>query len=451
MPPNAESDKKDESKIDQQGGLFDLSHEKPSTEPVEISGAPSSLPSALAAPGSLSSGHFRQKPTTWMSKWGYFAGLPILGIVIWGAILLLVGWIIYGFLFPVSKATVFNVTRQTIAAAVYGTVNIEPTTQAIVRTQNSGTILKIPVTKGDIVKTNQILAELSDPNIDMRVDQAKGNLTTAKNRMDIGPASRAQLEEARADVIKLKPLAEEGNIPRTEYDRAVSKQKTLEDQVKNEQLVLESEVRQAEQALQEATTASKQSFILAPQDGVVLDVYAQIGELVSSREQLFLVASRETQIRAQVNEEDVGMLKVGMLASVKLFSYRGQDFVAQVREILPKGVNMEYSVLLDLKKAPENLLPGMTGEINIITGKKNDALVIPTRAVFNGNRVWVVRNGRVSEQSIEIGFRNVGWTEVREGLKESEQVIVSGIDLFKVGQRVYTELDSSLQQRPPGS
>jgi multidrug efflux pump subunit AcrA (membrane-fusion protein) len=72
-----------------------------------------------------------------------------------------------------------------------------------------------------------------------------------------------------------------------------------------------------------------------------------------------------------------------------------EDFRATLREILPQGGNQEYSVILILNQPPDRLLPGMTGEINIILGKHQNVLIIPSRAVRSiGNRtsVYLVEN-----------------------------------------------------------
>jgi|GEM_PF-342357 len=403
--------------------------------PVGGTGIPSALGRLSSQMGArkdnLSVKGKRRKPLSW--------GL-VVGVV--GLLVLLYG--VYWVIFPATPAEVEIASRQTITSAVYGTVKVEPKTEAVLRNQNQGTILKILVSKGDLVKENQVLAELSDPNLELNQQKAEDDLKAAKARFDIGPADKAAYEGAKKEAATLKPLADAGDIPQSEYLKAKTAEKTLADQVQNEQLLLDADVRKAEQALQQVQTTSQQNNIQASQDGIVLDIYAQVGELASPREQLFLLASKETIIRAQVNEEDVGMLRVGMNATVKLNSNRGEEFPAQVTQILPKGENMEYEVLLDLIKRPVNLLPGMTGEVNIITGKKDGALVIPSTALFNGNRVFTIRHGRIHEVPVSVGFRNIAWTEVTEGLNEGDYVVVDKLESFQEGQRVQPHVNKAL-------
>jgi multidrug efflux pump subunit AcrA (membrane-fusion protein) len=80
-------------------------------------------------------------------------------------------------------------------------------------------------------------------------------------------------------------------------------------------------------------------------------------------------------------------------------------------------------------------MSGMTGEMNVIAGQRENALVIPSRAVL-GDRVFVVKDDVVKPRAVKVGFHNLEHTEIIDGLKEGEQVVVADQDLFKPGQRV---------------
>ena len=337
---------------------------------------------------------------------------------------------------PGAVADVIEVERGSAVAAVYGTVNVVPVSTTLVRTQNQGVIARIDVKEGDFVKQGQVLAEITDSGVSLGVEEASHNLETQKKKLEIGPASKATVIAKRDQVTRLLKLYQEGNISKIEYDRQLSELKTLENQMRTELLALQTAVTEAEQLLTRAKAMSGQGTITAPQDGVVLDFYSQLGEVVTARQQLFSIASREVQLRAQVNEEDVGGLKVGMPATVRLYSFPNTDFKATLKEVLPKGENMSYTVILTLDKPPENLLTGMTGELNILVGKRDDTLVIPTRCLRNKSRVLVVQSGRIREKKIKIGFRSIEKSEVLEGLQQGDLIVVNNIDDFHHNQRV---------------
>ena len=84
-------------------------------------------------------------------------------------------------------------------------------------------------------------------------------------------------------------------------------------------------------------------------------------------------------------------------------------------------------MLLDLQNPPENLLAGMTGEMNIITGQHENALLVPTRAVLV-DQVWRVKIGAIEKRTVRIGYRTLDNSEVLDGLKLDDHVVVSEQD-----------------------
>jgi RND family efflux transporter MFP subunit len=189
--------------------------------------------------------------------------------------------------------------------------------------------------------------------------------------------------------------------------------------------------------MQEAQT---QATLTAPIDGKILNVYIDLGQNVEANTQIIRIGSANNQITASVNEEDVGALMPGQRAIVRFYSRPGEDTPAKLVKVLPKTVNQSYQVVFELENPMTGLLPGMTGEMNIVTGERDNALLIPTRAIRNGNKVLEVVGSTVRERTVAIGFRGVQKTEIASGVEEGAKIIVSDQDLFKAGMRVRTYL-----------
>jgi RND family efflux transporter MFP subunit len=351
-------------------------------------------------------------------------GIPIIAALIW--------WIIK----PSAEAEVGRVIRGDAVSAVYGTIHVEPVRQNIIRSQLDGSIKQVSVIPGQMVKQGEVLAEVRDDKLDHELKKAQAEYDVAFQQSTIGSTSQYDLKSQRNEVEQLKRLYDEGNISKMEYDRAQNKLAELDKKMKQEQLSIDQQLTMQKQNLDRVQTQMKQGMIVAPIDGVILEVYAQVGESVQAQAQLFKIGSKECQLRADINEEDVGSLKKGMKAMVKLYSFQDQDFSAKVTEILPQGDNQTYNVLLDIENKPENLMPGMTGELNIITGHRDNALIVPTRAIRGGTVLVVSPYGIVSERRIKTGFRSIERTEVIEGLEENELVVLSEQDRFLPNQRI---------------
>ena len=122
---------------------------------------------------------------------------------------------------------------------------------------------------------------------------------------------------------------------------------------------------------------------------------------------------------------------------MRLYSYSNQTFEATLDAILPAPIpnTSRYNVNLHLNNPPDNLLFGQTGEMNIILGRKPNALLVPARGV-NIDQVLIVDDGVVEQRTVKVGFKGLEYMEILEGLSEGDQVIVSDQDAFKPGERV---------------
>jgi hypothetical protein len=88
-----------------------------------------------------------------------------------------------------------------------------------------------------------------------------------------------------------------------------------------------------------------------------------------------------------------------------------------------------------MENPPDNMMVGMTGEMNIITGVHENALLVPTRALLV-DQALVVNGGIVQRRTVNVGFRTLDFSEALSGLADSDHIIVSDQDKFHSGQPV---------------
>jgi RND family efflux transporter MFP subunit len=364
----------------------------------------------------------RQRGTFWFV---WLLVLAVAGVALW-------------ILRPQLTPELGTVKRGTAISAVYGTVLVEPISQSLVKAQASGVVSSVKVKKGDLVKEGDVLAEITDSMADQQLVEAQNELKMAKSAADIGPPSKPTLDAKLKGMEQLKKLLDEGNIAQSEYDRSMAELKTLQDRLKSEQLTIDAAIQAAQQKVDVANELLTGRIVHSTQDGEVLDFYSQLGQVITKGESMFLIGSQASQIHAKVNEEDVGLLEVDMPAIVRLYSFPNQDLKAKIRQVLPGAVNQEYSVLLGLDNPPTGILNGMTGELNIITGRREDTLIIPSRAIRSGvtPSVLVVVDGIVQSRDIKTGYRSIESAEITSGLNEGDLIILSDLDLYTPGTRV---------------
>ena len=358
-----------------------------------------------------------------------------------GAALVLVFTAAYYLLMPVAE--VAAVRRGTAISAVYGTVRIEPAFVVRVRAQNDGFIqLAEPFSAGrgaigKNVEKNQLLATIADEEAARQLKQARTDLQAAVDRAALPLPSAELLKAAEDNLQRLEKVVGSGNVPAVEYQKAKSEANRLRGAVETERIERDRNLNSLEVTTKKLEAQMKSAEVRSPIDGLLTNVQTIDGELVSDGNELFTVSSRKNYIRGEVNEEDVGEVKPGMKAKVQLYAYRTRTFAARVTSVQPAAdpTTQRYTVALEMEKAPDNLMAGMTGEMNIITGTHQNALLVPTRALLV-DQALIVNGGIVHSRTVGVGFRTLDFTEVTSGLQEGGHVIVSDQDKFRAGEAV---------------
>jgi macrolide-specific efflux system membrane fusion protein len=365
-------------------------------------------------------------------------------IVAIAAVLVIVA-IIYFATLPVAEVAI--VQRGTAISAVYGTVRIEPSLVIPVRAQNSGFIQfgeALSAGRGAIgrnVEKGELLATISDEGTARLLKQARADLQAARERGQLPLPSSEALKVAEDNLGRLEKLSSLNNLPQVEFEKAKSEVKRLKALVETERIERDRNLAALEEAAQKLEAQMKNTEIRAPMDGLLTGIKTIDGELVAERAELFTVSSRKNYVRGEVDEEDVGEVKVGMPAIVQVYAYRTRTFHAKVDAIQPAAdvETQRYTIVLDLEDPPENLMAGMTGEMNIITGQHENALLIPTRALLV-DQALVVKHGILQSRTVKIGYRTLDFSEALDGVSEGDRVVLSDQDKLRPGRPVRTRV-----------
>jgi RND family efflux transporter MFP subunit len=365
-----------------------------------------------------------------------------------GAAVVLLFALAYYFLMPVAEVAV--VRRGTAISAVYGTVRIEPAFVVRIRTQNDGFIQLAETFSagrgaiGKNVEKGQMLATIADEKTARELKQARADLQAAIDRAALPLPSAELLKAAEDNLQRLEKVVGSGNVPAVEYQKAKSEANRLRGAVETERIERDRNLKSLEETTKKLEAQMKSAEVRSPIDGILTNVQTIDGELVSDGNELFTVSSRKNYVRGEVNEEDVGEVKPGMKAKVQLYAYRTRNFTARVTSVQPAAdpTTQRYTVVLEMENPPDNLMVGMTGEMNIITGIHDNALLVPTRALLV-DQALIVKHGIVYSRTVGVGFRTLDFTEVTNGLDEGSHVIVFDQDKFHSGETVRQRIVSS--------
>ena len=358
-----------------------------------------------------------------------------------GIALLLILMLYYFLTLPVAEIAV--VKRGKAISAVYGSVRIEPTLIVPVRAQNSGFIQmaeSLAAGRGAIgkpVEKGQLLATIADESTARQLKQARTDLQAAMERAELPLPSAEALKVAEDSLGRIERLTSLSNVPAVEVEKAKSDVKRLRGLLESERIERDRNLAMLEDSQKKLEVQLKNSEIRSPMEGLLTAIKTIDGELVADRAELFTISARKNYVRGEVDEEDVGEVKIGMEAVLQVYAFRTRQFSARVSAIQPAAdpETQRYTIVLDLNDPPENLMAGMTGEMNIITGSHDNVLVVPSRAIMV-DQALIVKNGIIRARTVKVGYRTLDFSEITSGLSEGDKVVLSDQDRLRPGQLV---------------
>jgi multidrug efflux pump subunit AcrA (membrane-fusion protein) len=389
----------------------------------------------------------------------------VLTIVIVIALLAGAGILVLRWVRP--TVTVTEVVEGPVVQAFYATGTVAPEREFPIKSATAGILTKLLVDKGDHVKKDQALAIVSDPALQFTFDKAKAELTEKQTRAEpktspvlMGFDAKLQMLDDQLSIAKREQARYQQLVPtnaasQSDLDKATDRVKSLWGEAESvraqraaAQLELEREVEVAQSAVNIAQWDLDQQTLKSPIDGVVLDRPTSQGTRVAINDQIMRVADvspANLVMRAAVDEEDIGKVRVDQLVRMTLYSYAGQSLSGKVSKIYDEADRDRRTFEVDVRLNPHDqaLSPGMTGELAIIHAEKASATVVPSQSIQNG-KVYIVRDGQIHEVDAKIGLRSVQRTEIISGVKPGDRVVISPIGSMKGGQQVGTDyLDPS--------
>jgi HlyD family secretion protein len=258
-----------------------------------------------------------------------------------------------------------------------------------------------------------------------RYDQANAAHTTYQHDLNL---QRLAVAEAQAQQVRQED--HEDALLAIDVRRVQQRLRQLGDGV--DPLLLDR-VQRAQQELDHLQALLADAEIVAPIDGVVLEVWSRVGDTVSPGTGLVLLTNPAVvEVQTTVIEEDVPVIRAGQPA--ELFFDAQPDALIQgsVTRVVPQRVRGQdrplYHVYLEpVGELPQGLLPGMTVDASIIIARQTDVLRLPralVRARSDGTaqvKVWT--GDRMETRAVRVGLRGDVYVEILEGLRLGDEVV----------------------------
>ncbi|MDC8015205.1 efflux RND transporter periplasmic adaptor subunit [Tahibacter soli] len=342
--------------------------------------------------------------------------------------------------------------RRPINASYSGTATLEADREADVVAKTNGVLLKLMVEEGDVVKEGQVLARLDDSS--PKLNLAKTEATLRKLEADY----------RRADEMFAKKLLSIEEHDKIKFD--LDNQRAAHDLMRLE---------------------LSYTSVVAPIDGVIGKRMVKEGNLIQLNQALFHIVDFDPLLGVlNVPERELNTLKPGQSVSMVVDALPGRPFAGTIDRISPvvEAASGTFRVTCRFKPEPNSLKPGMFGRIDVVYDRKQDALTIPRAALIEEDgqtAVYLVVDApppaapadakkaapgdavaatppepakpdakidagktdapkgpakQAQRHIVQVGFADGEYIEVRDGLKEGDQVITVGRNAVRDGTLV---------------
>ncbi len=352
--------------------------------------------------------------------------------------------------------------RGTMVRSVVATGKVEPITKIEIKSKANGIIKALEVNVDSIVNAGDVLVELDKDQLLAQVRGAEANLL----------AAQAALEGAEAQLKKNRVEAEGPDVEfaRRAYERAQSlftqhliAQSALDDAhsavevAENRRRAAESQlavsqarvsearaqVAQAKAAADRAAEDLANATIRAPIRGTVLTRDVEIGSPVSSILNLGANATLvmtlgdidQVFVRGKVDEADIGHVRLGQPARIRVETFRDKVFNGRVTQISPMGVEKDnvtnFEVRVSIDNPGKELKANMTANAEIVLEERPNALIVPEAAIAYDSQKNafvdlvdpVAKNGR-RRVPVTLGIGNGTRIQVLEGIKDGDKIVL---------------------------
>ena len=357
--------------------------------------------------------------------------------------------------------TITPVRTQKVQRTVEFVGTLYANEEVAVSSEVEGRIASIAADLGDRVSEGQLLAKIQDAEFRFAVEQTEGSLqeTLAKLGLEKVPPpnfdvtrtsmvikAKAELDDAQANLKRMKALYDEKVISAQEYDTVATRAKTALASYKSsleEAKALVASAYAKEAQLGTARKKLRDTAILAPLAGSISKRSISAGEFVKMGTPLFtIVQDNPLKLRGMIPERLAPDVQTEQGIEAKVDSFPDKIFKGKLTRINPSSDATSRSFMIEglLANPERRLKPGFFAHATVLTHVDPNALTVPQQALvtFAGiTKVFVVQSDVARERVVQTGAR-VGTNEVEitAGLKPGELIAISALTRLTDGAPV---------------
>lgn len=352
-----------------------------------------------------------------------------------------------------------HVKRQDIISIVSASGKIEPKKKVDISASIPGKIVKLAVEEGDVVKKGDFLLQIDPIPYQAALDNSQAALRRARSNLDSAHSSLKQAEQTWKRKSKMYE-DQTGLISQDEYERTRTDYDMQESAVRS----AEHQVEQAVADVDRSRNDLDKTRVNAPMSGVVVrrsveeGEVAVIGTMNNPGTVLLTIADLSImEAELEVDETDIGNLKLGQKAVITVDAFPGKKFTGEVTEIGNSPIvkttaaeeSTDFKVTITLKLPEVNLRPGLTADGEITTATRSKCLTVPIQSLVvrdlskpeerdkirkedrEKEGIFLVENGKAIFRPVKTGIMGEMDIEVAQGLKGGEEIVTGSYQTLR--------------------
>ena len=311
--------------------------------------------------------------------------------------------------------------RGSLPGVITASGELEAIRRVNVSPKRAGLVKELFVDEGDVVEKGQVLARMDAGDFQDRIDEL-----TALERQ-----ANADYEAKRADYLRHRQLLDIGAISASDLDG-----------FRSAFISSKEALNAARERIEQRQVEGSEKLIRAPFSGVITERFAEPGSFVTpttaastsagATSSTLVELSEGLEVAAKVPESDIGRIRVGQNATVRVDSFPDQLFPARVRDIAPRALKTDnvisFEVELTLIDPPPTLRIGMTADVNFQTGRTAASTLVPTVAIVTEKgQSGVLLVGKDEEptfQPVQLGASSGDRSAILSGVKPGTRVFI---------------------------
>ena len=301
---------------------------------------------------------------------------------------------------------VVDVKKGLLSETINSSGEIKAIKTVKISPRKSGFIQSLLVEEGDKVNKEQILGTLDDKEFKFKLKELK-----------------IRNDKQKSDFLRREYLYNEGAISKENFEDFKTKYNT------------------SSAKLNDAISEESFYLIKSPFSGTITSKYAEIGSYVapianmssnSSAKNFIFELSDGIEIIAKVPESDIGRIKIGQEASVRIESYPSKKYQAKIMKIAPRAIKdnnvTSFEVTLRFKEISDDIKIGMTADLEFKVENDIEKILVPTVSIVTekGKKgiLKLDKNNFPKFEEVEFGISSGSQTSVINGLKPGEKIFI---------------------------